>query len=576
MLRESFPHLQIGVTVNERNIAALSGECGSWQELIDVGHAVAHVKGVHNVVSDMTAKGVSIPKKDYTPIITQGKKLGVVEEADVVIIGAGVSGCGVARELAKYDLSITVVEKNDDVATGASKANNGNIHHGQSVKPGTLKAKLNVEGNAMYDKWAEELGFELQRCGSMGVITDESLMPLLEQSLKVARINGVPGVEIVDRERAIELEPGLKNIQEPIAAAIWLPTYGLVEPYKVCVALAENAAENGVRFRFNCAVGDVLTEDGHVTGVITEQGIIKARYVINCAGVYSDEISIMAGDRSHTIHPRKGTIAILDRNHVPSTDAVIGIFSPGKTVKKNVESKGGGMCRTPEWNVLLGPSATEVPDKEDISSTPEDLAYAMGRNQDGRPAYGDIIRFFTGTRPADYMEDFLIEMSPVTDCFINVAAIQSPGLASAPAVARMVEGILDKSVKEHGGQLRPRPGYNPIRRREVEFRHLSREEQDEIIRKNPKYGRIICRCESITEGEILDAIHSPVIPASVDAIKRRTRAGMGRCQGGFCQPRVLEILARELGQEWVDVTLRGRGTNILVKDNRPEEGGEAQ
>jgi glycerol-3-phosphate dehydrogenase len=226
------------------------------------------------------------------------------------------------------------------------------------------------------------------------------------------------------------------------------------------------------------------------------------------------------------------------------------------------------MCRTPEWNILMGPSATEVPDKEDLSSTPKDLAYAMSLGEDYGINNGDIIRFFTGARPADYKEDFFIESSPVTKGFINVGGIQSPGLAAAPAIAEMVEGIFVKAAVEDGFPLERNPAFNPIREREKEFRRLSREEQDELIRRDPAYGRIVCRCESITEGEILAALRSPLPPTSVDAVKRRTRAGMGRCQGGFCQPRVLELLARELGTDLTAITLRGEGTNILAADTR--------
>jgi glycerol-3-phosphate dehydrogenase len=220
----------------------------------------------------------------------------------------------------------------------------------------------------------------------------------------------------------------------------------------------------------------------------------------------------------------------------------------------------------------MGPSATEVPDKEDLSSTPEDLAYAMSLGEDYGIGNSDIIRFFTGNRPADYKEDFFIELSPVTGGFINVGGIQSPGLAAAPAIAEMVEGIFVEAAKQDGFSLERNPGFNPVREREREFRHLSREEQDDLIRRDPAYGRIVCRCESVTEGEILAALRSPLPPTSVDAVKRRTRAGMGRCQGGFCQCRVVELLARELGTELTAITLRGEGSNILTADTRPEAG----
>ncbi len=572
-LQKHFPNAQISVQVNERKILTLTGSCDSWAELVQIGHKAAKHKEIKNVVNKMTVRGMTIPKKDYTPYREAGEKLGVVDKTDVVIIGAGISGCGIARELAKYQLNVLVVEMSGDVATGATKSNNGNIHPGYAAKPGTLKAKLNVEGNRMYTAWAEDLGFELQRVGAMGFVTESMLKPALHAVYKVAKKNGVPA-QLIKGSEAAEIEPGLKanGLADKVKLALWMPTMGLVEPYQVAVALAENAAENGVRFLFDCTVADVLTEKGKVTGVLTNKGIIETKYIINCAGIYADEISAMAGDESYTLHPRKGVIAILDKAKKPEYEALCShvTWEGLKLTVKNMkaETKGGGMCHTPEGNILMGPSAVEIPDKEDKSTDPQSLGYAMGRG-DSNIQYGDVIRFFAGSRPADYKEDFVIEMSPVTDGFINVGAIQSPGLASAPAIAKMVEGILCDHAKKQGHPVEKKKNWNPIRKRKPEFRNMTRQEQDALIKENPSYGRIICRCESITEGEILEAIHSPVPPTSVDGIKRRTRAGMGRCQGGFCQPRVLEILAREQHRSWTDITLKGEGSNILLENNRP-------
>lgn len=571
--RKKFPDAEIHMSVDQRRILTLTGECTSWKQLVQIGHMAAKIENVKNVVNKMTVKGMTIPKKDYTPYQKAGEKLGLVEEVDVVIIGAGISGCGIARELAKYQLNVLVVEMSDDVATGATKCNNGNIHPGYAAKPGTLKAKLNVEGNRMYTDWANDLGFDLHRVGALGFVTNPLLKPALRAVYKVAKTNGVPA-ELVSGARAAEIEPGLvKNgLADKVKQAVWMPTMGLVEPYQVAVALAENAADNGVRFWFDCTVADVLTQDGAVTGVLTNKGIIQAKYIINCAGIYADEISAMAGDECYTLHPRKGTIAILDKAKEPEYEALCNhvTWNDLKLTLKNMkaETKGGGMCHTPEGNVLMGPSAMEIPDKEDKSTDPTSLGYAMGRG-DKQIQYSDVIRFFAGSRPADYKEDFFIEMSEVTDGFINVGAIQSPGLASAPAIAKMVEGILTDHAKAHGHPIQKNPNWNPKHEEKPVFRRMSREDQDALIQKDPSYGRIICRCEGITEGEILQAIRSSVPPTSVDGVKRRTRAGMGRCQGGFCQPRVLEILAREQNRDWTDITLKGEGSRILLADNRP-------
>ena len=576
---ESFPGIEMTLTVDGRNIVTVQGECESWNQLVDVGHFLAKQEGVKNVVNEMTVKGLVIPKKDYSEAKAAGEAKGVIKETDVVIVGAGVIGCGIARDLAKYDMNVTVVEMSDDVCTGASKANNGNIHPGMAVKPGTLKAKLNVEGNRMYEQWAKDLNFALDWCGCIGVMTDERLLKGAEATYKIAVMNGVHEPEMIDAKRALEIEPKLAHRNLDIKGGVFFPSYGQVESYEVVVALAENAAANGVEFMFHTTVADVLHEDGQVQGVVTNQGIIKAKYVINCAGVYADEISAMAGDKCYTIHGRKGTLAILDRHSEPEFDRVTMIYDGHALVqeKKNSESKGGGMCITNEHQSLLGPSATEVPDKEDNTTTIEDLAYAMGTNLNPEVGYKDIIKTFCGVRPADYSEDFVIEMSPITHGFINVGAIQSPGLASAPAIAKMVEGIWLEDVKEtESGVPAVKEDYNPCREKKVEFRHLSREEQDKLIAEDPRYGRIICRCESITEGEILDAINSPIVPTTIDAIKRRTRAGMGRCQGGFCQPKVLEILARELGKEWTEIYLKDGNSQILFEETRKaaQEGGD--
>ncbi|MDR3130014.1 MAG: phosphoribosylformylglycinamidine synthase subunit PurQ [Treponema sp.] len=421
-LKEALPDLEPELFMDERGILTIKGECAAWEEVVAAGHLAAAPSGVKNVVNELSVRGKPSPRKDYAPYREMGMKAGRIDTVDVLVVGAGISGCAVARELSKYRLRIIVVEKGDDAASGATKANNGNIHPGHDVKPGTLKAKLNIRGNEMYTQWAKELGFEFQRCGLMGAVTDIRLRPLLEKAAEGARAMGVFDPRVFDGEEAKRLEPGFAEQGIEPAAAIWLPSMGLVEPYKVAMALAENAAINGVRFLFNCTVADILTREGRISGALTSRGVIEASYIINCAGVYADEISAMAGDKCYTIHPRKGTIAILDKNRKPVYHALAGILGDTSRKKKN-ESKGGGMCRTPEWNVLMGPSATEVPDKEDLSSTPEDLAYAMGLGERYGIGYGDIIRFFAGSRPADYKEDFFIELSPVTrPSFVRISA----------------------------------------------------------------------------------------------------------------------------------------------------------
>ena len=567
-VKDKFPELNIEIRINERNIATVSGECETWEQLIDVGHFVAEDAKIKNVVSEMTVKGLTITPQDYASMAKEGRKKGIIQKTDVVIIGAGVIGCGIARELSKYDFHCIVVDKENDVSVGASKANNGNIHPGHAVKKGTLKHKLNILGNRMYDEWAKDLQFEFQRNGLMYIAWEEEYLPALKRRYTKGLENGVDGIRYISGEEAMAIEPELKKLDNPPIAAVWLPSLAHVEPYEVTIALAENAAENQVKFMLNTKVCDIV-HDGRIQAVVTSRGVIETKYVINAAGVYADDISRMAGDVSYTIHPRKGTIVLLDKAKTYPYKPQLGFVSNKLENRmmnvKNKESKGGGCCKTPEGNYLLGPSAKEVWNKEDTSCDAEGIAYALSCCQHTGVGEKDVIRSFAGVRAADFKEDFIIEKSEVTSGLIHVAGIQSPGLSAAPAIAKMVENILLEEMKKEGMSYKRKKNYQPYRPKRRVFRKLSLEEQNKLIKENPDYGQIVCRFEFITKGEILDAIDSPVVPTSVDAIKRRTRAGMGRCQGGFCLPVVLQILAQAQQQDCTEIDFTAKDTNILEK-----------
>ena len=567
-VKDKFPELNIEIRINERNIATVSGECETWEQLIDVGHFVAEDAKIKNVVSEMTVKGLTITPQDYASMAKEGRKKGIIQKTDVVIIGAGVIGCGIARELSKYDFHCIVVDKENDVSVGASKANNGNIHPGHAVKKGTLKHKLNILGNRMYDEWAKDLQFEFQRNGLMYIAWEEEYLPALKRRYTKGLENGVDGIRYISGEEAMAIEPELKKLDNPPIAAVWLPSLAHVEPYEVTIALAENAAENQVKFMLNTKVCDIV-HDGRIQAVVTSRGVIETKYVINAAGVYADDISRMAGDVSYTIHPRKGTIVLLDKAKTYPYKPQLGFVSNKLENRmmnvKNKESKGGGCCKTPEGNYLLGPSAKEVWNKEDTSCDAEGIAYALSCCQHKGVGEKDVIRSFAGVRAADFKEDFIIEKSEVTSGLIHVAGIQSPGLSAAPAIAKIVENILLEEMKKEGMSYKRKKNYQPYRPKRRVFRKLSLEEQNKLIKENPDYGQIVCRCEFITKGEILDAIDSPVVPTSVDAIKRRTRAGMGRCQGGFCLPVVLQILAQAQQQDCTEIDFTAKDTNILEK-----------
>ncbi|NLC66369.1 MAG: FAD/NAD(P)-binding oxidoreductase [Clostridium sp.] len=559
--------LNIDVKVDKDKIVHIDGSVDTWEQVVKIGLIAGKNRKIKNVVNNLHPKGIEINKIDKTKSIQKGKKIGVIHEGDVVIVGGGVIGCGIARELSKYDLDVCLVEKEEDVADGTSKANNGMIHPGNAAMPFTLKAKLNVRGNAMYSDWARELKFPFKRTGSLILAYNKAEKRMLNAADIAGKINRVPGMRKINGKQAMKLE---KSLTEEPKVALWTPSTAYVDGYGVTIALAENAATNGVKFLLDTEVVDVIVRNSRVRGVITNKGIIKSRYVINSAGVYGDDIAEMAGDKFYTIHPRKGGILIFDKNKKGVTRAT----GTPSTKGRNSQSKGGGSQVTVEGNLLWGPSAREVMDKEDRSFEKEDLDYSLrvgkGSNPNVEPQ--DVITYFSGLRAADYKEDFIIEKSNKVNGFIHVSGIQSPGLAAAPAIAEMVVNIVEKEE----GKLDKNKNYDPIRKRQIEFRKLSRELQDKIIKKDSRYGNVVCRCETITEGEIVEAINGPIPCTTVDGVKRRTRASMGRCQGGFCGPKILEIIARENNEDITKVTQKGHDSFIILKNARDlESGGES-
>ncbi len=566
ILSSNFSMLDISVNIDERNIVYLKGDCDNWEQLDKLCHEIAKVSGVVSLVSELTVNGKIPFSKDYTKQCEDGLNAGEIESCDVVIVGGGITGCAVARELSRYNLNIVLIEKDSDLACGATKANNGDIHSGYIEKPGTLKAKLNVIGNPMYTQWAQELNFPFTRPGNLLVLNDARFKDDLEHAVELAKKNNVP-FERVGAEEILKMEPIFKDADTKPVEGIFLPSMGTVDPWEVAIALAENAVDNGCKVLLEHELCQVNHKDGKIVSVLTNKGTIKTNYIINCAGVYADDVSDMAGDKAFTIHPRKGTIAIVDKN-IPSYNRPVRVIDEERRILGHKNTKGGGMATTISGNSLMGPSATEVANKEDFETTAEGLDEAMARNSIKELKKTDVIRYFSGTRAATYNEDFYIKPSEKTNGLINVAGIQSPGLAASPAIADLAISLLLDVMKQNGKVVVEKSDFNPIRKAPVRFSECSVEEQDKLIKENPAYAKIICRCEAITEGEIIDAIKSPIVPLTIDAIKRRTRAGMGRCQGGFCQPRVLEIIARELNTDWTNVSLKGIGSEILIKNNR--------
>ena len=468
---------------------------------------------------------------------------------DVVVIGAGITGGMIARELTKYKLKICILEKENDVAMGATKANSAIVHAGFDAKEGTLKAKLNVRGSEMMEQVTNELGVKYNKNGSLVVAFTPEDMETLQKLYVQGCNNGVKELKVIDSEELHRLEPSLS---ENALGALLAPTGAIVCPYELNIASVGNAMDNGAELKRNFKVTAIeKTNNGFV--VRTEDDFVEAKYVVNAAGVYADEIAKMAGDSSFHIIPRRGEYILMDKEC-------------GKTVSHTIfrtpSKMGKGILITPtvDGNLLLGPTAENIEDKDDTQTTAPGISSVLGNANDvlTKVPGGKNITSFCGLRAVGDTGDFIIN-SPF-DGFINAAGIESPGLSSSPAIAEYVVGLLEKN----GLALEKNPSFDPYRAPTHAFREMSMEEKNKVIAKEPRYGRIVCRCETISEGEIVDAIHRNPAALDIDGVKRRTRSGMGRCQGGFCSPYVVELISKELSIPYEKVTKFGKGSYMNI------------
>ena len=473
---------------------------------------------------------------------------------DVIIIGAGVSGAAAARELSRYNAKVCVIEKEEDVCCGTSKANSAIVHAGYDAKEGSLMAKLNVRGNALMEQLSKDLDFPFKRIGSLVVCKDEEDMPNLKALYDRGVVNGVPGLRILSKEEVHEMEP---NLEDDICAALYAPSAGIVCPFNLNIALAENANVNGVEFKFDTEVTD-LKKSGDIWEVHTNQGVFETKYVVNAAGVYADKFHNMVSEKKIHITPRRGDYCLLDKSagsHVSHT-----VFAlPGKY------GKGILISPTVHGNLLLGPTAIDIEDKEGTNTTREGLDQVIaGANLNVKNIpMRQVITSFAGLRAHEDGHEFLIGEVEGAKGFIDCAGIESPGLTSAPAIGEMVAQILKEKMN-----LEEKEDFIATRNGVLDPNTLSKEERMELIKEKPEYGNIICRCEMVTEGEIMDAINRPLGAKSLDGVKRRTRAGMGRCQAGFCSPRTMEILARERHVSMFEITKSGGDSKIVTGTNK--------
>jgi len=469
---------------------------------------------------------------------------------DVIIIGGGVTGCCIARTLSKYDISVALLEKEAEIASGTTKANSGVVHAGYAADRKYIKRNLCIRGNQLYTKVHEELNFPFKRIGSFVVALEDEQIEHLDEYKRLGTQDGVPGLELIlDKEKILKMEP---NLTPEVKGVLHAPSAGLVSPYELAFALADNAAMNGVKFFRNQEVIKIRHED-YIFNVKTRRDEFKGNHLINAAGLHASNISKMLGLDYFDIIPRKGEYILFDRNQIQLSKILFP--SPTKV------SKGILVCPTLHGNVFVGPNAQNIVDLEDLSTTTAGLKEVIEGGQKLVPnlPIRSSIRNFAGLRAVPDSMDFIIDNTDVYG-FINVAGILSPGLTSCFSIAERVEEFLELL----GLNMKVKEDYNPNRPKPEHFTNLSREEIDKKVMKNPAWGRIICRCETVAEQEIIDAIHAPVGARTVDGVKFRCRPGMGRCQGGFCRPRVMEILSRELDISYEEVTKRGEDTNIVL------------
>lgn len=470
----------------------------------------------------------------------------------VIVAGGGITGTLIARELSKFLVSVALLEKELDVAAGSTKANTAIVHAGFDPEPGTLKASMNIRGNRLYPALTAELGVEYVRNGSLVVALDQDEAALLEDLYERGKRNGVNDLEIITRDRLLAVEP---NLNSTSVAALYAPSAGITCPFRLAIAAAENAVSNGVRLLRSSPVTGVIVENGAVCGVRTPDGDFACDYLVNAAGIHADDVARMAGDESLQIRPRRGQYHILDK-------AFSGLVKMSIFPVPTKVSKGIVVTPTVDGNILVGPDAEDIADKAGTCTTAaglKDVVAGAARLMPQIAAFLPPITQYSGLRAVEKRGDFVIGASHAVAGLINVAGIQSPGLTGAPAIAEMVVEIL----RECGLKLDPNPRFDPERKAPWRFASASADERAQAIAARKDCGHIVCRCESVSKAEILDALKGPAGAITLDGVKRRTRAGMGRCQGGFCTPRIIPIVADEIDVEPENLLKDGSGSRLL-------------
>ncbi len=554
----------------EDGCVVLRGELDDWADVVAACQLAAKKNSTHHVLNDIACPNA----KDAPMRLPPDEDRSLDGDApDVLVIGGGISGASIARELMKWKLDVLLVEKEADLALQASGRNDGEVHPGIDLGKGSLKHKYIRRANRMYEDVCRELDVPFSRVGQYVLFQKRALFPLIAlYAFWRKHHDGIEDTVLLSGKELLRREPQLTTETK---FALYNPSAGVVCPYGLTIAFAENAVTNGARVALNTAVLDMTVEDGRITAVKTNRGTLRPKLVINAAGVFAEAVAKMAHDRFYSIHPRRGTNSILDKKtgaYLQSIASVKDLSVHGKT-----HSKGGGVMRTAHGNLLAGPDAVETYEKENTETRPESIRTVFDKQKTTLPPLSecDIITYFTGVRAPTFEEDYVIEPGRRTKNLIHCAGIQSPGLTTAPAVAidvaQMAVALLQKTqaVEEN-------PSFNPVRKGVPVLRELDDDARDALIRENPDYGEIVCRCEEISKGEILDALQSPICVPTLDGIKKRVRPGMGRCQGGFCSPLVTKIIAEFLGTELSDVRKSSAASVITYGRTKDGEGGGAQ
>lgn len=533
----------------------LTGWLSTWNEVMEACQLAAkkysNVHVVNNIVCDEAA---AQPMR--LPSLRDGALEG--RRPDVLIIGGGISGASIARELSKWKLDILLVEKEADLALQASGRNDGEVHPGVDLSKGSLKHRYIRRGNAMYDQVCRELDVPFRRVGQYVCFDKGWMKPFIAlYCLWRRKHDGIEDTRVISGAELKRREP---NLNQDFKFAVSNPSSGCVCPYGLTIAYAENAVQNGAQVSLNTAVLSMEVEDGEIRSVHTNRGTVYPALVINAAGVFSEDVARMAGDRFFSIHPRRGTNSILDKKAGARFSSIASIM---ELARSRGHSKGGGILHTAHGNLLVGPDAVETFEKENVETRAQSIDAVFAKQEKTMPTLnrGDIITYFTGVRAPTFEEDFIIEKGRKTRNIIHCAGIQSPGLTTAPAVALDIEQMAVEELRKKKA-VAPNERYSPIRHGVPVLRDMPDKERAELIRQNPDYGVIVCRCEEVSRGEILDALRSPICVPTVDGVKKRVRPGMGRCQGGFCSPLVAKIIAEFLNVPLDEVKKSAPEANI--------------